>query len=218
MTTQFLVDTNNLTGYAQVVEERVGGIVQRSYQYGLDLISQRRFVGSSYISSYYSYDGHGSVRALTAKQNANDGTPITDTYTYDAFGNLSSNVKINRLNQTVSQGNRWGAEYLVRHLKQLDGGNLEDALVALGQFSSRDMERLLAFSMEGLLSKQELTDALTMLPLSLSDNAAAQLSSLSLRRRKAMRVTRSDLLEQRKHALEAIDDFVAEIRSKQGEK
>ena len=36
VTTQFLVDTNNLTGYAQVVEERVNNVVQRSYQYGLD--------------------------------------------------------------------------------------------------------------------------------------------------------------------------------------
>ena len=33
--------------------------------------------------SFYAYDGHGSVRALTSSTGA-----ITDTYDYDAFGNL----------------------------------------------------------------------------------------------------------------------------------
>jgi hypothetical protein len=41
VTTNYLVDTNNLTGYAQVVEELEGGIVVKAYTYGHDLISQR---------------------------------------------------------------------------------------------------------------------------------------------------------------------------------
>lgn len=36
--TKYLVDTNNLTGYAQVVEGIVGISVVRQYTYGSDLI------------------------------------------------------------------------------------------------------------------------------------------------------------------------------------
>jgi len=86
VTTKYLVDTQNPTGYAQVVFETITGNTTqpfdsaRTYVYGLELISKyRQFVannqGQTQIS-YYVYDGHGSVRA------------VTDTYDYDAFGNL----------------------------------------------------------------------------------------------------------------------------------
>lgn len=126
----------------------------------------------------------------------------------------SSNGNLNKLDHWVEQGNRWAAEYLAKHLKVLDGGNLEDALVALGQFSIHDMERFLFFAKSGLLSKHEMSDALTMLPLSLSDDPRGQLESLATRRRKIMRVARKDLANPRAEALAAIDEFVAEIRSK----
>lgn len=79
VTTWFLVDTLNPTGYAQVLEEISGGTVQKAYTYGLKLISQRQASGVS----FYGYDGHGSVRLLTDASGA-----VTDTYDYDAFGNL----------------------------------------------------------------------------------------------------------------------------------
>jgi YD repeat-containing protein len=37
-TTQFLVDTQNPTGYAQVIDELQSGTVSRSYTWGLELI------------------------------------------------------------------------------------------------------------------------------------------------------------------------------------
>jgi hypothetical protein len=40
VTTQYLVDDLNPTGYAQVVEELVGGAVKRQYTYGLQRISE----------------------------------------------------------------------------------------------------------------------------------------------------------------------------------
>jgi RHS repeat-associated protein len=84
ITTNYLVDTNNPTGYSQVVDELQGGSVVKSFTYGHDLISQR-IVGSTL--SFYGYDGHGSVRILT------DATAgVTDTCTYDAFGNLISHT------------------------------------------------------------------------------------------------------------------------------
>ena len=77
VTTWFLVDTLNPTGYSQVLEEISGGAVQRGYTYGLKLISQEQATGVS----FYGYDGHGSVRLLTEVAGV-----ATDRYDYDAFG------------------------------------------------------------------------------------------------------------------------------------
>jgi RHS repeat-associated protein len=77
VTTEFLVDKNR--DYAQVLEESVNDVVAASYVYGLDLISQER--GNA--DSYYFVDGLGSTRGLT-----NASGVVTDTYAYDAFGNL----------------------------------------------------------------------------------------------------------------------------------
>ncbi len=87
VTTRYLVDSNNPTGNAQVVEELVAGSVRRQYTYGHDLISQRQLIGGQFRTSFYGYDGHGSVRHLSDELGA-----VTDTYTYDAFGNLLAAV------------------------------------------------------------------------------------------------------------------------------
>lgn len=77
VTTLYLVDDRNPTGYPQVMERDAAGATTVTYTYGLDLVSQRR--GTKV--SYYGYDGLGSVRYLTDETGA-----VTDTYTYDAFG------------------------------------------------------------------------------------------------------------------------------------
>jgi YD repeat-containing protein len=84
-TTQYLVDELNPTGYAQVVDELQNGSVARTYTWGLELIAQSRPQPSPNpaLVNYYVFDGHGSVRALTNASGA-----VTDTYDYDAFGNL----------------------------------------------------------------------------------------------------------------------------------
>ena len=76
--TRYLVDELNPTGYAQVVEELTGSTVARRYTYGLQRISQTQ----SGTTSFYGYDGFGSVRQLTDSTAA-----VTDTYDYDAWGN-----------------------------------------------------------------------------------------------------------------------------------
>jgi RHS repeat-associated protein len=83
VTTRYLVDDLNPTGYAQVVEEVVNGAVQREYTYGLQRISENQVVNNAWTPSFYGYDGFGSVRQLTNASGA-----ITDKYDYDAFGNL----------------------------------------------------------------------------------------------------------------------------------
>jgi len=83
VTTKFLVDEHTPTGYTQVAEELVGGMVMAQYTYGGQMsawgrISQNR--GGTV--SYYAYDPGVSVRQLLGATGA-----VTDTYSYDAFGN-----------------------------------------------------------------------------------------------------------------------------------
>jgi RHS repeat-associated protein len=76
------VDDRNPSGLPQVVDELVNGTVTRTYAYGLSRVSQNQLLGGSRVSSFYGYDGQGSVRFLTNLAGAS-----TDTYQYDAFGN-----------------------------------------------------------------------------------------------------------------------------------
>lgn len=91
VTTWFLLDLMNPTGYAQTLEERIGVWdadagrltdvrVRRSYQIGLDLIAQTDVTRGI---RFFGYDGHGSVRYLT-----NAIGEVTDTFDYDAYGVL----------------------------------------------------------------------------------------------------------------------------------
>ena len=87
VTTLYLVDDRNPSGYAQILEEltTTGGTpaVTRAYAYGHSLISQDQYYGAAWHTSFYGTDGHGNVRYLT-----DPAGHLTDTYDYDAFGNL----------------------------------------------------------------------------------------------------------------------------------
>ncbi len=73
-----LVDSNNPTGYAQVIEEYTpGGILFASFVYGLEPLSQNQ----SGVVSHYFLDGHSGVRLLLNAVNA-----IVNRYRYDAYG------------------------------------------------------------------------------------------------------------------------------------
>jgi len=86
VTTKYLVEDDvNPTGLPQVFEESVNGVVLRTYTYGLQRISENQVINNAWTTSFYGYDGFGSVRQLT-----NLSGTITDTYNYDAFGNLLS--------------------------------------------------------------------------------------------------------------------------------
>jgi RHS repeat-associated protein/uncharacterized repeat protein (TIGR01451 family) len=78
--TRFLVDPNNLTGFAQVLEERdEAAALLAHYVYSTALRAMTR--GGA--SSFPLVDGLGSVRLLT-----DDTAAVTDTYEYDGFGSL----------------------------------------------------------------------------------------------------------------------------------
>jgi RHS repeat-associated protein len=81
VTTKFLLDDKNPTGYPQVMDETVSGSVTRTYTYGLSRISENQLVSGKWVPSFFGYDGHGNARFL-----ANTSGTVTDTYTFDAFG------------------------------------------------------------------------------------------------------------------------------------
>ena len=100
-TTDYLVDKNR--NYAQVIEEYANDSLVASYVYGHDLISQQR----EGDRSFYLVDGLGSTRVLTDERGE-----VTDTYTYDAFGN--------RINSTGQMDNAYlfAGEQFDEHLDQ----------------------------------------------------------------------------------------------------
>jgi RHS repeat-associated protein len=77
VTTTYLNDPNQ--AYDQILEEYSGGLLAATYVRGLNLLFQDR----SGTPSYFAKDGLVSTRALT-----NSTGQVTDTFTYDAFGNL----------------------------------------------------------------------------------------------------------------------------------
>ena len=80
-TTHYLVDGNNSTGYAQVLEElsTAGGTPSRSYVIGDDVLGQCGTTTSD--PAWLLYDGHGSTRHLVRAT-----TDVTAQYNYDAYG------------------------------------------------------------------------------------------------------------------------------------
>ena len=74
---KYLNDNSSLTNVLAEID--FDGSVQAYYTIGADVISQER----DGKVSVYLYDGHGSVVGL-----ANENGKVTDTYAYDAFGNL----------------------------------------------------------------------------------------------------------------------------------
>jgi RHS repeat-associated protein len=86
-TNYFLIDDNNQTGYAQVLEElpTIGGTPSMSYVIGDDVLAQ---CGSTSATlTYFLQDGHGNNRQLSQM----NGT-VFSHYTYEANGSVQSNI------------------------------------------------------------------------------------------------------------------------------
>jgi RHS repeat-associated protein len=111
VTTQYLVDDLNPTGLPQVVDELVNGVLQRTYTYGSQRISQYQNISGTWTSSFYGYDGGEHVRLLTDLT----GT-VTDTYDYDAFGNLVNSTG-NTPNVYLYRGEQWDGDLGLYYLR-----------------------------------------------------------------------------------------------------
>jgi hypothetical protein len=92
-TTKYLVDELNPTGYAQVLDEVQSGNVVRTYNYGLELISEQ-FPASSPLSTirtpiFYVFDGHGSVRALGIRGEFGDRRNVSSCFVREKYRRTS---------------------------------------------------------------------------------------------------------------------------------
>jgi len=123
-----LVDDLNPTGYSQVMDEIVGGVVQREYTYGLQRVSQYQVISNLWTPSFYVYDGAGSVRQL-----ANAAGAVTDTYEYDAFGVTLSHTGT-MPNNYMYRGEQYDADLGLYYLRARYYNSLT------GRFLSRDPE------------------------------------------------------------------------------
>lgn len=121
------------------------------------------------------------------------------------------------LEQRVAEGKRPAATYLASKLKLLHGGNWEDAMIALGQFSEKDMGSFLAFARDHVLSPQVIADAVVMLPLETVDEPALQLGEVVKRRNAAAKVSDESLQEYRTGVLAALDAAALWIKKNYGE-
>jgi len=129
VTTYYLVDDLNPTGYAQVVEElAASGTVERQYTYGLQRISENQPITNVWTASFYGYDGGGNVRQLTSAAGA-----VTDSYEYDAFGN-SFTVSGTTPNNYLYRGEQYDADLGLYYLRARYYNP------AAGRFMSRDPE------------------------------------------------------------------------------
>ncbi len=84
-TTDYVIDSRNHTGYAQVLEERNGssGDVEKTYTLGHDVIAQQAPADAGGDTLALLSDGHGSTRGL-----ADPTAAIVERYLYDAYGNM----------------------------------------------------------------------------------------------------------------------------------
>jgi RHS repeat-associated protein len=136
VTTQYLVDDLNPTGYPQVVEELTGpigtGVVATTYTYGLQRISQSLSPAvtgnSTWTPSFYGYDGFGTVRQLT-----NTAGTVTDTYEYDAYGNSFTKTGTTP-NNYLYRGEQYDADLGLYYLRARYYNQ------NTGRFMSRDSE------------------------------------------------------------------------------
>ena len=110
-TTKFLVDDKNPTKLPQVMDELVNGSVTRTYAYGRQRISENQLVNSSWVPSFYGYDGHGNARFLT-----NSAGTITDSYDFDGFG-MPIRTSGTTPNQFLYSGERYDSSIALYDLR-----------------------------------------------------------------------------------------------------
>jgi len=125
--------------------------------------------------------------------------------------------QLQALDALVAGGDKLALELLAPKIRHLDGGELEDALRSVGQYSTHGMTHVIEMRLSGALTASEFHDALTTLPLTLVDDFGAQLAELRARRAAIGKVTDPKAQTLKKAAIVAIDAFISEIEHAQSE-
>lgn len=125
--------------------------------------------------------------------------------------------QLQALDALVAGGNKYAARLLAPHVRHLEGGELEDALRAVGQFATHAMPDAVDLCLSGALTEREFRDALTMLPVGLEDNFAGQLTELQTRRSAIGELADPRARELKETAAASIDAFISEVERAQSE-
>lgn len=111
----------------------------------------------------------------------------------------------------ASRGNPWAIKILIKHTNDLDGGELEDAYIALGESVDIVPTVVLQEFNEHRMTRNQFEQALVMLPLSLSDNEEGEILALKSRKERILSVTDGSLKPQKYLAVKIIDRQIKEI-------
>ncbi len=185
--TEYLNDKQNLTGYSQVVEERVDdgtGTRTTTYTIGHDVIAQfSAAVGALVLLT----DAHGSTRAV-----ADAAAQVQQEYLYDAYGSLLNMQPANALTSLLYSGEQFnpvaGLQYLrarwydpsIGRFTRMDpySGNVQDPL-GLHKYTYANGNPVLGVDPSGLLGVFSLGDVLigAAIMATLNGGISAALSS-----------------------------------------
>lgn len=172
--TRYLVDPADISGLPQVIAEYMDpGVVTSSYTYGIDLL--RAKIGT--FENYFHTDGLGSTRFLTDSTGV-----ITDTYNYDAFGNL--------LDLTGAPSNRYlfageqydstlGFYYLRERYMDPQTGRFTSMDPLLGAITDPETLHKYAYALNDPVNNIDPTGLFSLAGMSMSMSIATTLSSIS---------------------------------------
>ena len=123
VTTTYLHDGSNPTGYSKPIEEKIDGLVDRSYVVGLVVESQYDQQDGSHVLAH---DAHGSTRAILDAATAE----VVQRLAYDAFGEALAGTALTEANVALTtwlfagDGSRDVATGLTYHLERYRSGNV----------------------------------------------------------------------------------------------
>ena len=123
VTTTYLIDENNLTGYSQTLEQTdrdysEAVVKKTTYVVGADVTGQYVTEDSTTTGAIYLQDAHGSTRGLYATTSAAlldaalvtaGGSTWTKTLTYDAYGNAGGFDPATALTEMLYNGESFNA-------------------------------------------------------------------------------------------------------------
>jgi hypothetical protein len=121
-------------------------------------------------------------------------------------------LRLTRLYNHAEQANEWAIRYLIKHLDKLDGGELEDALIALGESLHINPIILFREFKEGRMREYSFRSALEMLPLSFVDNKKGTLQELELRKMIVFSINEPGFEREKELAIKVLDDSIAEVK------
>lgn len=128
-----------------------------------------------------------------------------------------SNQRLAALQSAVARGNQDAARCLALHLNLLDGGNLEDSLISLGEFSNYQMGYFLYLRKDHLISQRSFENALAMLPLMFVEDLQASLTEINNRKAAVLKIGDQNLAVQKQQALNVLNRILNEMKNKNSE-